>query len=267
MTRNQLKGRGIVLFSGFWLLPSMYFYVQAQKNITVSLFGMPERTYMHGSSPYDNVLANGQAYFPEESKIQRKPSYSYTLGFLCKKDLSPGVTIGWGFQYAPAEQKYKTILPGINKNIESSIRLKYVKLPVYVQYNYWVRKKQKLFIATGPQLHILIAENGEIPVYILKDRAPVFDLIDPGGAYRNFAVGGLFTTGIQFEPDDQVGVFFACYIDATFTPVERNNFVHLGSYINDIYGTPNATIRTTHIITAGLMMGFVFRVKNTSNLP
>ncbi len=86
----------------------------AQKGLSFTIYGMPQRTFMY-SKPEENF---------ESKRIQRKPSYNFAFGFLFNSSLTKKINISYGLQYAPNEQKYQDTSYR-NAVINNGVRLKY----------------------------------------------------------------------------------------------------------------------------------------------
>lgn len=252
----------VVIYAVFlFLLPATL--ALAQKEVSYLLFGMPQRTFMYGKPDTKNSAIIAMTYHPDDTRdITKKKSYNFAAGFFIIKPFSKRIALRMGFILASHEQKYSVYRIYQQAYVEDAIRLKYCKFPICFQYNYLVIKKLCLFSALGPELNMLIAENGSIPVFGVNKYFPGFDLVDPGGAYRNFTLGGMIQMGSEIRLDDRISFVLAGLMDATFTPVERKSFVHMNhGYINKIFADPNVTIRTKNNIAMGVLVGLMFKIR------
>jgi hypothetical protein len=239
----------------------------AQKGTSYILFGMPQRTFMYGKSDRENAAIIAQTHLPEEPReIKKTPSYNFAMGFFIVKSYTKKIALRFGCSLAAHEQYYETYMKIENTHVKSSIRLKYLKFPICIQYNYWVDKKYKLFFSCGPQLNALISENGTFPFFGYNKYLPSLDMIDPGDAYKNFVLGGMATVGAEFKFDDRVSLVLAPYIDATFTAVEKKSFINMAKYyMNQPFEYPNVTIRTKSNIAVGINVGLSFFIKGAGD--
>ncbi len=226
----------------------------AQKGMSITLFGMPQRTFMY-SKPEGK-------YFVNYGEILKKPSYNFAFGFLMKYYINKIFVIGYGLQAGPHIQKYSTYRkPNISVQ-DFSISLRYIKIPFLLQCNYVVKEKYKLFFSCAPQLNILIAENGGIPVYIDDN----FFFIDPGGVYHNFLLAGVINAGGEFKLDNKISFTISANFEGNISSVEKRYFQEVApgtkgdSY--KIFEYPAMTIKSKHNIVLGISLGLTFRIGN-----
>ncbi len=258
------KGIKVLLFSAivFGLEVLSLSSTFAQRGMSVTIFGMPQRTFMYRKPGGDNAAEIAKTYAPDESReIIKTPSYNFAFGFLIKHSFAKRFGIVYGVSYAAHEQNYRTFVVIDNREVNFGIKLKYIKIPFLFQCNYVAKEKYQLFLKAGPQLNVLFSENGGIPVYAPKPPLPIFDIVDPGGAYHNFVLSGVVATGGEIKLDNKTSLFLRAYLDYSLTPVEKKSFEEIFIAANRIFEYPNVTISTKHNITFGISLGLTFKIR------
>ena len=253
---NVLSHKKTLLLFIFFILSDI---MLAQKSIYLSIYGMPQRTFMYDNSKGDNAKAIANSgFFPDEDRtIYRKPSYSIAYGFLLKYSLNKKMLFGFGLHYAPHQQKYRVAWGNYNGDIV----LKYLKLPVFVQYNYVSKKRFNLFVSGGPQLSMLISEKGNIPTYYKS--WPLFDVSSPGDVYNAFTIDGMISTGSEILLYKNISLFTQIRFDYSFTQVEKKDAVRIrpDNAAVKIFEYPNVTLKSIHNISAGVSTGITVKMK------
>lgn len=249
------------------LMVFLFFLIEnsfAQKGMYVRIYGMPQRTFM-----YDDPNANDEAekelslYRPDVNfGIWKKPSYNFAVGFLLEYYLNKKLSIVYGLQYSPHHQKFMTYHYAYGIEIKGNTRLKYLKLPVLIEYDYLITKNSRLFISGGPQLSILISALGSFPLYTNSTVISLYDEIDPGTVFNEITLDGVLTTGIERKIYKNTSIFLQTRFDCSLTNVQDKSFEMVGGEVSaKLYEYPNVTLVSKHNISLGISAGLSFKIK------
>jgi hypothetical protein len=231
-----------------------------QKDIYLTFYGMPQRTYMYNSMEKNHADLSPYSYNASVKDIRKYPTYTMGVGLLFKHRIKGEFLFCYGFQYSPMHQKWAVFDTYRNAYVHGSVRLSYLKMPVLIQYNYLVRKKYQLSVSGGPQISMLLTEKGGLPAYGVN--AVFFDLAETGGAYHEFTLDGVFATGGEMRLYKNTFVFLQVKVDYSFTNAEKKTVYELGNYGYNLFQYTNNKVRPrTHTISTSISLGLTFKIK------
>jgi hypothetical protein len=251
------------LFLGLFFLNTLLaICVYAQPETYVTVYGMPQRTFVYNSMEKNHTdLSQYVTGYTFISEMRKYPTYSVAAGILFKHKINKRFFFCYGFQYSPVHQKWAIYDSLRSEYVPGNFLLTYMKLPLLIQYNYLVKEKFKLFISAGPQISMLLTAKGSVPFYSVGG---LFDLYDPGSVYRNFTLDGALALGGEWRLYNNTFIFLQAKADYSFTNVEKKEFYELqGSHaIRSLFSYSTGKVRPpTHNISTGLSLGLTFKLR------
>lgn len=210
----------IILGIAMFMLSSIS--INAQKGFNLSINVAPQNSWMINADDYDDSEF--------EYKALVLPAFGIGAGYNFTDNLGAGIE----FNYSMQGQK------SIFQNIETTIRLDYLKIPILFHYNTSPANKLMLSANVGPQFNILtdarlLDEDGEE----LSD--------DISETYMDMTFGALVSIGLEYKLTDKINFFSLLKYDLDLTNAEDEESI---SYQDNRAITLNSSL--------GLQMGLKF---------
>ncbi len=230
----------------------------AQKSSFVALSVFAQKTMMYNRQERTGVVKNFPSYAPYyEIMISQKTESRWVVSY--------------GLALNLQDQRFSIYSNDdrLNQMIKSKKRVLYMKVPVLVGYEVLSGPKSSLVCMAGPQLGVLLAEDGIIPLYY-KVQNPgggeppnYFNIVEAAGAYRKFTfdVAGALVWRIKVYKN--VYWQFQCRADYTLTDIENKSFdILTGDWFGEngflLY---NKDRPATHGIAIGVGAGISYKFR------
>lgn len=249
----MLKALRHILLLVFLSYPAM-----AQKNFSISVFGLPQRTYIYNKLEYNDKLLADYSNIPGTTrKFDKYPSYTIALGLMIQHQYTKHFAFNYGFIWSPIAQSYRLNTEIYGNYFSGRIRLSYLKLPLMVQVNFLTRKKLNLNFAAGPQLSMLLTEDGALPIYDAEFKS--FDVADAGSVYKDFTFDLAASSGMECKLKNKLSLISSFRADISINDTENKNFKEF--YLTNtvyVFDQDDVSRPPTHNITLGLMVGLKY---------
>lgn len=234
--------------------------VFAQNTKYLSVYSMMQRTMIYNAEEHEH-----------KGIIRNLPSYAPSYGFTMAQNFNSWLGIEFGFFVSRHEQNFE--IYGRPSDPAPALsgrkRLLYVKIPVFARVTLLSRPKNLFFITGGPQLGILMSEDGIIPLYlssvngVATDTLVSFDINEAAGAYKrlNFELGA--SLGWQTKLYKNFYMLFLFRADYTLTDVENKSYSTLfyNKTIKDVYYVYSNKRPATHNIAFGAGIGLCIKIR------
>jgi hypothetical protein len=215
-----------------------------QKKFNVITLAMPERTFLINER--DKEIA-------EASLLNKLPSYSTALGIILRHQIKGRSYFNYGLMYSYQGQKLNMNFSNLNNHKGKTI-LSYLKIPMLVQYNFLNKENFSMFIQAGPQISLLIIEEGAI----VKGT----DIVEVGGGYRPVVLDGVASIGMECKIWKNLFYILQLRFDHSLHYVNNTSYKNIDGagphYIYDALSKPWAG---EHNMTIGLLNGVSFKVR------
>jgi hypothetical protein len=245
----------------FFLLMVISIESSGQKGTYITPVGITQRTVIY------NRQEQQYKYLHENL-----PSYAAAYGLSIRHTFTSKISIEYGLFGSKQEQHYK-IHAYANGPIygdgDGRKRLIYIKIPVLFRGNILAKTNTNLFFTVGPQLSMLLSEDGGIPIYvgrtpgIASDTLIAYSASEADGGYRTFTLDGVGSIGWEIKVYRDVYFQTQFRIDYSLTDVENKSYsTAVGkSSFPDAYYLFSRERPSTHNITAGLLFGLSFKIR------
>lgn len=203
--------------------------------------------------------------------IRNLPTYAPSYGFTFAQNFNSWLGIDFGFFVSRQEQNFKIFAKASDPMpvLEGRKRLLYVKMPVFARVTLLSRPKNLFYFSGGPQLSVLMSEDGIIPIYmsdtarVATDTLSGFDISEAAGAYKrlNFEVGGM--VGWQTKLYKNIFLLFVFRADYSLTDIENKSYssLYYDKILKDIYHVYSSKRPATHNIAFGAGIGLCVKIR------
>lgn len=216
--------------------------VQGQKTMHVLLMEMPERTFL--TNEWDKEA---------RPLLRKTPSYSSAFGIMVRNQLKDRWHFNYGFLYSYQAQHFKMYFNNLNGHVGKTI-LSYIKLPLLIQYNVINGKNSSVFIQAGPQMSVLVIEEGAIVNHA--------DIIEAGGGYKPIVFDGVVALGVEFKVYKNLYYNLQLRIDHSLNYVDNLSYQEISKTgtknVRDVLGNPRSK---EYNMTLGLLNALSFKVR------
>ena len=232
--------KSIFLFS---VLFCFQFNGFGQKKMSVLLFAIPQRTYL--TNKWDKAIA------PLAEKV---PSYSVALGAMMQQGLSNRLSFNFGILFSYQAQKSRIYYaPNLSSQFGKTI-LGYFKIPLLVQYNFVNKRNYSFYLQAGPQLSLLLIEEGAIFNFV--------DILEAGGGYKPIVLDGVASLGVEFKIYKKIYYNFQVRIDHSLHNVNHLDYkIPNTSGQNGIYDLLGNPRSAEYNMSIGLLNGVSIKIK------
>ncbi len=225
--------------------------VVGQKNNFIDFSGLMQRTMIYNKDDYDG-----------RGHVENITTYAPSYGFVFCQEIKSKIGIAYGVYASMQEQNFKIYAlknQDTEPNIDFRKRVLYAKLPVMLQGELISRPKNSVFISAGPQLGVMMSEDGIVPVYygteigVPTDNASNIDIVEAAGAYKKFTFDVTGTIGWRTKVYKSIYFLVLCRADYTLTDVENKSFSSIvqGGLRQEVFHLYNKDRPATHNIGFG----------------
>ena len=170
-----MKRAKFVLILCFALFFCKELYAQKQMHIIVS--EMFTRTFLLNKWDHDATPI-----------LKKLPSYYTCPSIIIRQELKKRWHLNYGILYSVQAQKH--IIVPIDQ--PGKTVLTYIKLPLLLQYNILNKPNASVFLQAGPQVSLLVIEEGSIVIYPKE-------AYEVGGAYKPVVLDGVIAFGGEIK--------------------------------------------------------------------
>jgi hypothetical protein len=245
----------------FFLLIIISVESSGQKGTYITPVGMVQRTMIFNKQE--------QQYKGIHKNIA---SYGATYGISIFHSFTSRVGIEYSLLGSKQVQRYKIYhYAGGPLYGEGSKRLVYIKIPVLFRGELIAKKNNKLFFTIGPQVSILLSEDGGVPIYqgykigVPSDTLSSYDPQESGGAYHSLTLDAVGSIGWELKLYRDVYFRTQFRVDYSLTDVENKSYSIMYSYGNVVaqnaYYLFSKDRPPTHNISLGLLFGLSFKIR------
>lgn len=235
--------------------------LSAQNDLYLSFFGTFQRTSIYNKLERSSDFLQYHEFISSGLEYKFKPTYGGGMGIYLRKKLKNRFDIGSGALYCSHQQKYYFYSASVDYISNGRIRLEYLKVPLFVSYNFIQKERFKMFLAAGPQISMLLSEDGG-----LVEFQPTFKWVAflyTGSKYREFCLDGIAFMGAEIFLRKDLFFFSQFRFDYGFTDAEDKKAVEMYSkttmfevFSYDYYKRP-----ITHNIAYGLSLGLTYSIE------
>jgi hypothetical protein len=232
-------------------------YAQKGKFLTLSI--VPQQTWMFNKeeSQHNGVIRNLASY-----------TTAYELVF--SQNLNRWAGIQYGFCASRIEQKYEiyNFPNAVAPALKGKKGVLYLKVPVSFTTNYSVGPKSVLFLSGGPQLSVLISEEGVTPFYtgpivgVASDTLVDFDFYESSGAYRKLTLDLCGSLGWRTKIYKSIYFQFQIKGEYSLTDSENKKYDSVNNWFrSDVYYSYSKERPATHTIALGVGVGVSVKIR------
>jgi hypothetical protein len=198
------------------------------------------------------------------------PSYAAAYGISIFHFFTPRVGIDFSLLGSKQEQRYEIYHYAGGPRIGyGSKRLVYIKIPVLFRGDLIAKKNHRLFFTLGPQLSLLLSEDGGVPIYegkaigIASDTLVSFDAQEGSGAYHALTLDGAGSIGWELKIYRDVHFRTQFRADYSLTDSENKSYtIIFGNTVrHDAYYSFSTKRPPTHNVSIGISFGLSFKIR------
>ncbi len=213
-----------------------------QKKAHIIIIGMPQRTFL--TNKWD---------LEAKPLLRKVPSYSIAVGIMMRQEIKGRWYFNYGFIYSYQAQKLKMYFASLNGHKGKTV-LSYLKLPLLFQYNLINRENSSFFIQVGPQVSMLVIEEGAI--------VKLTDIVEAGGGYKKFVLDGVISLGAEVKIRKNLFYNLQLRFDHSLHYSNVTDYLNIDGegapLIKDVLGNPRSG---EHNMTIGLLNGISIKIR------
>jgi hypothetical protein len=241
--------------------------------ITISIESLGQRsTYLTPIGMFQHTMIYNKQEQQYKSIHKNSPSYAAAYGISIFHPFTSRLGIEYSLLGSKQVQHYKIYhysdgpLYG-----EGSKRLIYIKIPILFRGDLLAKTNNKLFFTVGPQVSILLSEDGGVPIYqgrktgVPGDTLSNYDPQESSGAYHSLTLDAVGSVGWELKLYRDVYFRTQLRADYSLTDIENKSYAIIYSYTNVVaqnaYYLFSKDRPPTHNISLGLLFGLSFKIR------
>ncbi len=145
----------------------------------------------------------------------------------------------------------------------------YVKIPLLLRVDLVSRPGNIVFLGAGPQLSVLLAEDGVIPVYagpekgVAGDSLVIYDYAEAAGAYNHFTMDVAGSMGWRARLYKKLFFLVQFRVECSLTDIENKSYsvISNNSLLEEVYYLYSKERPATHSIAYGAGIGLSYKFR------